>query len=174
MVSDEIYRGLEFVERAPSIAALPGMRERTVVIDGSSKRFAMTGLRLGWAAAPRALLEPMDRIQQHVATCASVVGQWATLAALEHAEEIVSAAREAYAERRRQILGIPGVVPPDATFYALLDASPWGADGVEAVEVLFRDLGVATVAGSAYGECAAGYVRLSFGPVFTPRVCSAA
>jgi aspartate/methionine/tyrosine aminotransferase len=175
VMSDEIYEYIIFEGEMASIGALPGMRERTITVNGFSKGFAMTGWRLGYAAAPEPIARAMGRMQSMISAGANQFVQRAAIAALEGPRDAVEAMREAYRRRRDLILdglrAMPGVRIGDipATFYAFPDVSGLmgrkvGNHVIESSEGLCDWLldqhGVATVPGNAFG--APGSIRLSF------------
>jgi aspartate aminotransferase len=175
VMSDEIYEYIIFEGTMASIGALPGMRERTITVNGFSKGFAMTGWRLGYAAAPEPIAKAMGRMQSMISAGANQFVQRAAIAALEGPRDAVDAMREAYRRRRDLVLAglraMPGVRIGDipATFYAFPDVSGLigrkaGNHVIDSAESLCDWLldthGVATVPGNAFG--AAGSIRLSF------------
>jgi aspartate aminotransferase len=175
VMSDEIYEYIIFEGQMASIGALPGMRERTITVNGFSKGFAMTGWRLGYAAAPEPIARAMGRMQSMVSAGANQFVQRAAIAALEGPRDAVEAMREAYRRRRDLVLAglraLPGVRIGDipATFYAFPDVSGLlgrkaGNHLIDTADSLCDWLldahGVATVPGKAFG--APGSIRLSF------------
>jgi aspartate aminotransferase len=175
VMSDEIYEYIIFDGEMASIGALPGMRERTITVNGFSKGFAMTGWRLGYAAAPEPIAKAMGRMQSMISAGANQFVQRAAIAALEGPRDAVEAMRQAYRRRRDLVLeglrAMPGVRIGDipATFYAFPDVSGLmgrkaGNHVIESSEGLCDWLldqhGVATVPGNAFG--APGSIRLSF------------
>ncbi|MFM8748285.1 MAG: pyridoxal phosphate-dependent aminotransferase [Aestuariivirga sp.] len=175
VMSDEIYEYIIFEGQMASIGALPGMRERTITVNGFSKGFAMTGWRLGYAAAPEPIARAMGRMQSMVSAGANQFVQRAAIAALEGPRDAVEAMREAYRRRRDLVLAglraLPGVRIGDipATFYAFPDVSGLlgrkaGNHLIDTADSLCDWLldahGVATVPGNAFG--APGSIRLSF------------
>ena len=167
--SDEIYEKLVYdgaVHR--SIAALPGMWERTLTLNGFSKAYAMTGWRLGFLAAPRPIIEQILKIHSHSVTCATSFGQRGAIAALDGPQEIIAQMVAAY-DRRRHLVAdglnaIPGVrcALPQGAFYALPDIRGTGLTSAECAELLIAEGGVAVTPGNAFGEAGEGFVRLSF------------
>jgi aspartate aminotransferase len=175
VLSDEIYEYIVFEDKAQSIATLPGMKDRTIVVNGFSKSFAMTGWRLGYTAAPAAITKAMTRIQSTITTGANQFVQRAAIAALEGPRDQVEAMRQRYQARRDMVLhalkAIPGVkiaaIP--ATFYALPDVSQLlgkaaGNKVMDTPDVLcdwlLEEYGVAVVTGTAFG--APTSFRISF------------
>lgn len=168
VISDEIYAELTFSD-APhvSFASLPGMKERTVTIGGFSKAFSMTGWRLGYACAPKPLIEQMTKIHQYAIMCAPTVSQSAAIEALRACDAEVERMKEEYDIRRRIIvrgfcdLGLPCRMPKGA-FYAFPDIRPTGLSSEEFCERLLHEERVAIVPGTAFGEGGEGFVRASY------------
>ncbi len=172
VLSDEIYAELTYgSERHVSIAEVEGMKERTVVINGFSKSFAMTGWRLGYLAGPEPLVRAMTKIHQYTIMCASTASQYAALNALESSFEdgfeMVSEMRRQYDMRRRYLvnefngMGLETFEPRGA-FYVFPKVSSLGMDGTEFAERLLADQKVAVVPGSAFGESGKDFVRVSY------------
>ena len=171
VISDEIYEYIEFVGKVPSIGALPGMRERTVTVNGFSKSFAMTGWRLGYAAAPAPLAKAIAKVQGTLTAGANAFVQHAAIAALEGGRGDVMRMKESYLQRRaiavaglRRIEGIR-VKEPQGTFYVFPDVSSLlGRDGLMTVDALCDWLldihGLAVVPGTAFGDDRC--IRISF------------
>jgi aminotransferase len=163
--SDEIYAELSYEHDHTSIATLPGMRERTVVFNGFSKAYAMTGLRLGYALAPAAAIEAMNRIHQYSILSAPTTAQHAAIEALDSCAGAVADMRERYDRRRRFVLsrfeelGID-CFPASGAFYAF-PACPW-EDADAFAEALLDAEGVAVVPGSAFGAGGEGHLRVSY------------
>lgn len=168
VISDEIYAELTFSD-APhvSIASLPDMKERTVTVNGFSKAFSMTGWRLGYACAPKPLIEQMTKIHQYAIMCAPTTSQSAAVEALRSCDAEVECMKEEYDIRRRIIvkgfcdLGLPCRMPKGA-FYAFPDIRPTGLSSEEFCERLLREKRVAIVPGTAFGEGGEGFVRASY------------
>jgi aminotransferase len=165
-VSDEIYRRFAWGEDPHiSIATLPGMRERTVIADSCSKSYAMTGWRVGYAAAPKALLDRVATVHQYVTVCAPSFAQAGAVAALREGEPFVAAMAAEYGRRRDAVraglAALPGVTltAADGAFYAFPRFA--GAPADLAVGLL-EDAGVATVPGSAFGDGVADHLRISY------------
>ena len=172
VITDEIYAELTYNEAGHcSIASLPGMKERTVVINGFSKAFAMTGWRLGYILAPEELLTPMLRIHQYSIMCAPTMSQYAGLAALEASFadgfKEVSDMREEYKIRRNFVvnelndMGLKCFMPEGA-FYAFPSVKSLGMDGDEFAAKLLDEENVAVVPGSALGNSGKDYIRISY------------
>lgn len=170
VISDEIYGELTYGEQPHvSIASLPGMWERTIVLNGFSKAFAMTGWRLGYAAAPAEFMEEMVKIHQYVIMCAPTVSQYAGLEALtnERREDELSIMREAYDERRRvmvdgfRAMGLD-CFEPQGAFYVFPSIQSTGLSSEEFCEKLLYERRTAVVPGTAFGESGEGFIRCSY------------
>ena len=168
VLSDEIYSELTYDEVPhDSIAALPGMKDRTVFLHGFSKAFAMTGWRIGFACGPADIIEAMMKIHQYSILCAPIMGQEAAVEALEHGEPSVARMREEYRLRRNFIVsslndaGIPCHLPKGA-FYVFPDIRGTGLTSREFSFQLLEAKKVAVVPGTAFGPSGEGYVRCSY------------
>ncbi len=167
VISDEIYAELTYNRGHVSIASLPGMRERTVVINGFSKAFAMTGWRLGYAMAPAMLMEQMTKIHQYAIMCAPTTSQYAAIAALRDCDRDVERMREAYDQRRRYLLnefkemGL-ACFEPYGAFYMFPCIQEFGMTSEEFATKLLNAKKVAVVPGSAFGACGEGFLRISY------------
>ncbi|GMA56963.1 aminotransferase [Alicyclobacillus sacchari] len=167
VISDEIYAELTYDGHHTSIAALPGMRERTIVISGMSKAYAMTGWRIGYIAAPEPLLAAMLKIHQYTIMCAPHMAQRAALEALRNGDDERDKMIESYDRRRKLIvaslneIGLPCHEPRGA-FYAFPDIRPTGLSSEEFAERLLLEQGVAVVPGNVFGETGEGFVRCSY------------
>ncbi len=168
VLSDEIYAELTFGgRRHVSIAAVPGMRERTVVVNGFSKAFSMTGWRLGYACAPAPVLKQMVKIHQYAIMCAPTTAQYAAIEALRNGDEAVAAMKEEYDLRRRLIvngfneLGLACRTPLGA-FYAFPCIRSTGLTSEEFCEKLLYSQKVAVVPGTAFGKGGEGFIRASY------------
>ncbi len=167
VLTDEIYSELTYKEEHVSIAALPGMRERTVYINGFSKAYAMTGWRLGYACAPEELLKQMLKIHQFAIMCAPTTSQYAAVEALRNCDEEVDMMREKYNERRRYLLdrfkkmGLTCFEPYGA-FYVFPSIKKFGMTSDEFATDLLKTKKVAVVPGTAFGDCGEGYIRISY------------
>ncbi|MFB6162324.1 MAG: pyridoxal phosphate-dependent aminotransferase [Halococcoides sp.] len=165
VISDEIYAELTYGHDHASIAARPGMRERTIVINGFSKAFAMTGLRLGYAMGPPEAIAAMNRIHQYTMLSAPTTAQYAAIEALDSCDDAVEEMCEQYNRRRRLVLsrfdemGIP-CFPSSGAFYAFPEC-PW-ADSEAFAEALIQTEQVAVVPGTAFGPGGAGHLRVSY------------
>lgn len=167
VISDEIYDRLVYGIEHTCFAALPNMRERTILLGGFSKSYAMTGWRIGYAAAPPAILAAMRKIHQYVIMSAPTTGQEAAIEALKSGEPFVEAMREEYDRRRRTIvdgfnrMGLDCFEPRGA-FYAFPSVKSTGLSDEEFSERLIKEHKVAMVPGSAFGKSGAGHVRASY------------
>ena len=167
VLSDEIYSELTYSGKHVSIASLPGMKERTVLINGFSKAYAMTGWRLGYAAAPEAILEQMLKIHQFAIMCAPTTSQYAAVEALRNGAPDVKKMRDSYNQRRRFLLnefekiGIDCFTPYGA-FYTFPSIKKFGMSSDEFAERLLKEQKVAVVPGTAFGACGEGYLRISY------------
>ncbi len=167
VLSDEIYSELSYHGQHVSIASLPGMAERTVVINGFSKSFAMTGWRLGYAAAPREIIKQMIKIHQYIIMSSPTTSQYAAIEALKNGMEDVGQMREAYNQRRRFLvkelneMGLPCFEPYGA-FYVFPNISRFGMTSEEFAGRLLREQRVAVVPGDAFGKCGEGFLRISY------------
>ena len=167
VISDEIYSELTYKGHHVTIASLPGMKERTVLINGFSKSYAMTGWRLGYAAAPKEILRQMLKIHQFPIMCAPTTSQYAAVSALRNGDGDVETMREAYAQRRRYLvhalreMGLECFEPYGA-FYVFPSIKKFGMSSDEFATRLLREEKVAVVPGTAFGDCGEGYLRLSY------------
>jgi aminotransferase len=167
VLSDEIYDRLTYAGEHACFAALPGMRNRTILLGGFSKAYAMTGWRVGYVAAPPDLLSGAVKIHQYTALCASIMSQKAAVEALRRGEPDVAAMVDEYDRRRRVIvkglrdLGLPCFEPKGA-FYAFPSIAPTGLSDEEFAEQLLHEEKVAVVPGSAFGDCGRGHVRCCY------------
>lgn len=167
VIADELYDRLVYGVEHVCFAALPGMKERTVLLGGFSKAYAMTGWRLGYVAAPPPMLEAMMKVHQYVMMSAPTAAQYAGLEALESGEEDVRGMVAEYDRRRRMVchrlgaMGLP-TVEPHGAFYAFPDVRVTGLSDMEFSERLLHEERVAVVPGSAFGESGRGFVRICY------------
>lgn len=168
VVSDEIYGELTYGgKKHISIAALPGMQERTILINGFSKAYAMTGWRLGYACGPKEVIGQMVKIHQYCIMCAPTTSQYAAVEALRNGDEDVRRMRESYDERRRFVLftlkemGLP-CFEPEGAFYVFPCIREFGMTSDEFATNLLKEEKVAIVPGTAFGNCGEGYLRISY------------
>lgn len=167
VVIDEVYSRLVYQGEHVSIASLPGMRERTVLLDGFSKAYAMTGWRIGYVAAPTSILEAMLKIHQYAIMCAGTAPQEAAIEALRHGEEDVERMYNDYARRRRMFVdGLNRIgltcCEPGGAFYAFPSIAAVEMSGEEFAEKLLMEEQVAVVPGGSFGEAGQGYVRCAY------------
>ncbi len=168
VLSDEIYSRLLYDDRHYSIAALPGMGERTIVLDGFSKTFSMTGWRLGYGIFPRSLAPHIEVLQINANSCPAAFTQWAALAALTGPQEPVERMVAEFRRRRDVIVAglnrLPGVrcLTPRGAFYAFPNIEGTGLRARELADRLLEEAGVATLAGTAFGAGGEGFLRLSY------------
>ncbi len=167
VISDEIYAELTYGTHHASIAALKGMKERTVLVSGMSKAFAMTGWRIGYAAAPLEILQEMLKIHQYTIMCAPIMGQMAAVEALKNGEQDKERMIEDYDQRRRLIVqGLRSIGlschEPQGAFYAFPDITSTGLSSQDFAQGLLRHAKVAVVPGDAFGQSGQGYVRCSY------------
>ena len=167
VITDEIYSELTYSGDHVTIAALPGMKERTVLINGFSKAYAMTGWRLGYTAAPRLILEQMLKIHQYAIMCAPTTSQYAAVEAMRNGDADVAMMRESYDQRRRLVLaslremGL-SCFEPKGAFYVFPNIKKFGMSSEEFAETLLKKEKVAVVPGSAFGACGEGFIRISY------------
>ena len=167
VISDEIYSELTYGKEHVSIASLPGMKEYSIVINGFSKGFAMTGWRLGYALGDKEILKQMIKIHQYAIMCAPTVSQYAAIEAMYNGDQDVIYMRESYNQRRRflyhelQRLGLPCFLPEGA-FYMFPDIREFGMTSEDFALDLLKEEKVAVVPGSAFGDCGEGFIRISY------------
>jgi aspartate aminotransferase len=167
IISDEIYARILFSGEYESVWSLPGMAERTIIIDGFSKSFAMTGWRLGYAVAPLEVIDAMDLLVLNTFTCAAEFTQLAAIEALRDSTNAVEAMVAEYRKRRDEFVaglnGIPGFrcLVPDGAFYSWVNIRETGVSAEEVQRVLLEEAGVAGIAGAAFGSGGKNYLRFS-------------
>ena len=167
VISDEIYAELTYDGKHESIAAMPGMQERTLVINGFSKAFSMTGWRLGYAAGPADLIAQMTKIHQFAIMCAPTTSQYAAIEALRNCDRYVDEMRAEYARRRRYVvnrlrkIGLP-CSDPQGAFYVFPSIQSTGMRSEEFCQKLLMEKKVAVVPGDAFGTSGEGFVRISY------------
>lgn len=167
ILSDEIYAELCYLENHTSIASLPGMKERTIVINGFSKSHAMTGWRLGYACGPRRIIEQMLKIHQYAIMCAPTNSQYAAVEALRHGDEDVAMMREQYNQRRRFLVHEfermnLQCFEPFGAFYIFPSIKEFGISSEEFATRFLREEKVAVVPGTAFGDSGEGFLRISY------------
>ena len=167
ILSDEIYAELTYNGKHVSIASLPGMKERTILINGFSKAYAMTGWRLGYAAGPKEIIEQMTKIHQFAIMCAPTTSQYAAVEALKNGDADVAEMREAYNERRRFLMhafkemGLK-CFEPFGAFYVFPSIKEFGMTSDEFATRFLQEEKVAVVPGTAFGQCGEGFLRISY------------
>jgi aminotransferase len=167
VISDEIYSELTYGTDHVTIAEFPGMKDRTILINGFSKSYAMTGWRLGYAAAPHRILEQMLKIHQFAIMCAPTTSQYAAVSALRDGDNDVQMMREAYDQRRRFVLhafkemGLD-CFEPEGAFYAFPSIKRFGMTSDEFATRFLREEKVAVVPGTAFGASGEGFLRVSY------------
>ena len=167
VISDEIYSELTYTGNHVTIASLPGMKERTVLINGFSKSYAMTGWRLGYACAPKVILQQMLKIHQFAIMCAPTTSQYAAVEALRNGDDDVAEMREAYDERRKYLVKAFNDIgmdcyEPQGAFYVFPCIKRFGMSSDEFALKLLEEEKVAVVPGTAFGDCGEGYLRVSY------------
>jgi aspartate/methionine/tyrosine aminotransferase len=169
VLSDEIYRRILFdgVD-APSIAALPGMAERTIIMDGFSKTYSMTGWRLGFGIMPETLADRVSLLLMHSVGCTAHFTQYAGIEAITGSQAAVDAMVAAYQQRRDVVVpalnAIPGVTcrNPQGAFYAFFNVCAFGMSSAEMANLILDETNVALLPGTAFGRYGEGYLRISF------------
>ncbi|MCR4584603.1 MAG: aminotransferase class I/II-fold pyridoxal phosphate-dependent enzyme [Lachnospiraceae bacterium] len=167
VISDEIYSELSYKGRHVSITELEGMKERTVLINGFSKAYAMTGWRLGYACAPEKILSQMLKIHQFAIMCAPTTSQYAAISALRNGDEDVDRMRNAYNQRRRYLvdafknMGLE-CFEPFGAFYIFPCIKQFGMSSDEFATRFLQEEKVAVVPGTAFGDCGEGFLRISY------------
>lgn len=167
VISDEIYDRLTYNTSHTCFPTLPGMRERTILVNGFSKAYAMTGWRIGYAAAPAHIIEAMMKVHQYVMMCAPIMAQMAAIEALKNGEEAVQSMVADYDHRRRMIVkGLNNIglscFEPKGAFYAFPSIQSTGLSSEDFCENLLLEEKVAVVPGSAFGEYGEGYIRCCY------------
>ena len=167
VLSDEIYSELTYLDEHVSIASLPGMKERTILINGFSKAYAMTGWRLGYACGPEVIISQMTKIHQFAIMCAPTTSQYAAVEALKNGDDDVAMMREEYNQRRRYLvhrfkeMGLE-CFEPFGAFYIFPCIKEFGMTSDEFATELLKSQKVAVVPGTAFGECGEGFLRISY------------
>lgn len=167
VMSDEIYGELTYKGSHVSIAALPGMQERTILINGFSKAYAMTGWRMGYACGPEKIIEQMTKIHQFAIMCAPTTGQYAAIEALKNGDEDIKEMRTAYNQRRRYLMhafkkmGLE-CFEPFGAFYVFPCIKEFGMSSEEFATRFLEEEKVAAVPGTAFGDSGEGYLRISY------------
>ena len=167
VISDEIYSELTYGRKHVSIASFPGMKERTILINGFSKSYAMTGWRLGYAAGPSLIMDQMIKIHQFAIMCAPTTSQYAGIEAVKNGDADVEMMRDAYDKRRRYVIhALRGMglecFEPFGAFYVFPCIKDLGMSSEEFATKLLQEEKVAVVPGTAFGDCGEGYLRISY------------
>ncbi len=167
VISDEIYSELTYSGTHASIGAFPGMKERTIVINGFSKSYAMTGWRLGYACGPKVILDQILKIHQFAIMCAPTTSQYAAIEALRHGDADVEKMRNEYDRRRRFLLNAfkeMGIecFEPFGAFYMFPSIKKFGMSSDEFATRLLKEEKIAVVPGTAFGDCGEGFLRISY------------
>ena len=167
VMSDEIYAELTYKGKHVSIASLPGMRERTILINGFSKAYAMTGWRLGYACGPKEVISQMTKIHQYCIMCAPTTSQYAAIEAVKNGDDDIAEMREAYNQRRRFLLNAfkemgLDCFEPYGAFYVFPCIKEFGMTSEEFATRFLEEEKVAAVPGTAFGECGEGFLRISY------------
>lgn len=167
VISDEIYSELTYKTEHVSIASLPGMRERTIVINGFSKGFAMTGWRLGYCCGPEAIIEQMVKLHQYAIMCAPTNSQYAAIEGLRNCDDEVEEMRKSYNQRRRFLMhefACMGLecFEPFGAFYVFPSILEFNMTSEEFATRLLQEEKVAVVPGTAFGKCGEGFLRISY------------
>lgn len=167
VMSDEIYAELTYKEKHVSIIEIEGMRERTILINGFSKAYAMTGWRLGYACGPKEILEQMVKLHQFAIMCAPTTSQYAAVEALRNGDGNVQEMRTAYNQRRRFLMNAFKEMglecfEPFGAFYVFPCIKEFGMTSEEFAERFLAEEKVAVVPGTAFGDCGEGYLRISY------------
>jgi len=167
VLSDEIYSELSYAGEHVSIASFPGMKERTIVINGFSKSYAMTGWRLGYACGPENIIEQMIKIHQFAIMCAPTTSQYAAVEALKNGDEDVAQMKEAYNQRRRYLVNAfkkmeVECFEPFGAFYVFPSIQEFGMTSDEFATRFLLEEKVAVVPGTAFGDCGEGFLRISY------------
>lgn len=167
LITDEIYSELSYKGKSSSIIEFPGMRERTVYINGFSKAYAMTGWRLGYCCGPQLIMKQILKLHQFAIMCAPTTSQYAAVEALKNGDEDIKKMREAYNERRRYLvarlrdMGMECFEPYGA-FYVFPSVKNFGMSSEEFATKLLEEEKVAIVPGTAFGDCGEGFMRISY------------
>ena len=167
VMSDEIYAALTYKEKHISIASLEGMKERTILINGFSKAYAMTGWRLGYACAPDWLIKQMTKIHQFAIMCAPTTSQYAAIEALKNGDDDVETMRKSYNQRRRYLMNAFKEMnlecfEPFGAFYVFPCIKEFGMTSEEFATKFLQEEKVALVPGTAFGDCGEGFLRISY------------
>ena len=167
VLSDEIYAELTYGKKHVSFASLPGLKERTILVSGLSKAYAMTGWRLGYACAPKEIMQQMVKLHQYAIMCAPTTSQYAGIEALRNGDDDIEYMKDSYDQRRRLIhselkrMGLDSF-EPEGAFYIFPNIGKFGMSSEEFCEKLLYSKHVAIVPGTAFGESGEGFARISY------------
>jgi aspartate/methionine/tyrosine aminotransferase len=168
ILSDEVYSRIIYEGKHASIASLPGMKELTIILEGYSKTYAMTGWRLGYGVMPVELAGQISRLMTNSNSCTAAFTQWAGIEALRGPQDASEAMVEAFRERRDAVVaglnGIPGIrcLLPKGAFYVFPNVEGVGMGGDRFADHLLNEAGVALLSGTAFGACGEGFLRISY------------
>ena len=167
VMSDEIYAALTYKNKHVSIAEIPGMKERTILINGFSKSYAMTGWRLGYACGPKEIIQQMTKIHQFAIMCAPTISQYAAIEALKNGDKDVEEMKQAYNQRRRFLIDSfhkmnLDCFEPYGAFYVFPCIKEFGMTSEEFATKFLYEEKVAVVPGTAFGDCGEGFLRISY------------
>lgn len=167
VISDEIYCELSYEQEPVSMASIPGMKDRTILVSGMSKAFAMTGWRVGYIACHKDFIEEMVKIHQYTILCAPIMGQKAAIEAFRNGIKEIDKMRNEYDRRRRYIVKRTeemrmDMVTPQGAFYAFPSVKKYGMSSDDFATGLLREKHVAVVPGTAFGDCGEGFIRCSY------------
>jgi aminotransferase len=172
VISDEIYDQLTYKGEHTCFASLPGMKERTILLNGFSKAYAMTGWRIGYAASNPDFIDAMNKIHQYTMMCAPITAQMAAVEALKNGQEQMTKMVEQYNQRRRLVvnafnkMGLP-CFEPSGAFYAFPDIRSTGLTSEEFAQQLLKETKVAVIPGNAFGNAGEGFIRCSYATSLT-------
>ncbi len=171
VISDEIYSDLSYEKPHTSFASFPGMKERTLLLNGFSKGYAMTGWRIGYAAGPQDWIAAMTKIHQYTIMCAPIMGQWAACEALKNGQTAISLMKKEYERRRNFVIESLNEMglnchKPEGAFYAFPSIQKTGINSMDFAKRLLEEQKVALVPGTAFGPSGEGFVRISYATSF--------
>ncbi len=171
VISDEIYSDLSYEKPHTSFASFPGMKERTLLLNGFSKGYAMTGWRIGYAAGPQDWIAAMTKIHQYTIMCAPIMGQWAACEALKNGQTAISSMKKEYEQRRNFVIESLNEMgldchTPEGAFYAFPSIQKTGINSMDFAKRLLEEQKVALVPGTAFGPSGEGFVRISYATSF--------
>lgn len=168
VIADEVYSGIEYGEPTSSMVAMCDHPDQVLTVDSVSKKYAMTGWRVGWLTGPESILSQVEKLHESTSACAPAPSQHAAIAALEGEQKEAERMCEAYSERRDYLVDRLADIPdvschdPEGAFYAFVNVSALGPTSLEIAEQMLEEHGVVVAPGSGFGEAGQGYIRLSF------------